>query len=68
MKEAVGEVNMTVVTIVAIAVIGGILALMWPSIQSSITSAWGNTGREQCTSAGCAWDDASGSCNCGAVQ
>jgi mannose/fructose/N-acetylgalactosamine-specific phosphotransferase system component IIC len=32
---------MTVVTLVAIAVIGAILALMWPRIENSITGLWG---------------------------
>ena len=44
MKEATGEVSMTVVTLVAIAVIGGILAFMWPTIQESITGLWNTTG------------------------
>ena len=30
MKEATGEVSMTVITLVAIAVIGGILVAFWP--------------------------------------
>lgn len=38
MKEATGEVSMTMVTIVAIAVIGGILALMWNPIKNWIES------------------------------
>ena len=42
MKEATGEVSMTVVTLVAIAVIGGILAVMWPQIRSTVTGLWGN--------------------------
>jgi len=41
MKEATGEVSMTVVTLVAIAVIGAILAFMWPTIQNSIEGLWG---------------------------
>ena len=41
MKEATGEVSMTDVTLVAIAVIGGILAFMWPTIQNSISNLWG---------------------------
>ena len=41
MKEATGEVSMTVVTLVAIGVIGAILAFMWPQIQNSITNLWG---------------------------
>ena len=44
MKEATGEVSMTVVTLVAIAVIGAILAFMWPTIQNSISGLWGNVG------------------------
>lgn len=43
MKEATGEVSMTVVTLVAIGVIGAILAVMWPRIQESIEGLWGNT-------------------------
>ena len=42
MKEATGEVSMTVVTLIAIAVIGAILAFLWPTIQSSIEGMWNN--------------------------
>jgi len=44
MKEATGEVSMTVITLVAIAVIGAILAFMWPTIQNSIEGLWGDVG------------------------
>lgn len=40
MKEATGEVSMTVITLVAIAVIGAILALVWPNIKEKITDLW----------------------------
>ena len=40
MKEATGEVSMTVITLVAIGVIAAILAFMWPSIQNKITGLW----------------------------
>ena len=40
MKEATGEVSMTVVTLVAIAVIGAILATQWTSIKERITGLW----------------------------
>lgn len=40
MKEATGEVSMTVITLVAIAVIGAILAFMWPSIKNQISDLW----------------------------
>ncbi len=37
MKEATGELNMTVITVVAIAAIAGIFyAFVWPGIQRSI--------------------------------
>ena len=41
MKEATGEVSMTVVTLVAIAVIGAILALFWKPITDKIANLWG---------------------------
>lgn len=37
MKEATGELNMTVITVVAIAAIAALFyTLIWPSIQTSI--------------------------------
>ena len=48
MKEATGEVSMTVITLVAIAVIGAILAFMWPTISTKITGLWGS-GEKRCT-------------------
>lgn len=41
MKEATGEVSMTMVTIVAVAVIGGILALLWDPIKDWIEDSFG---------------------------
>jgi len=56
MKEATGEVSMTVITLVAIAVIGGILALMWPTIKDTITGLWGgDSAQEQCKHNGGTW-------------
>ena len=40
MKEATGEVSMTVIVIVAVAVIGGILALMWPKVKTTIENSF----------------------------
>ena len=41
MKEATGELNMTVVTIIAIAAIAAFfMTVIWPNIQSSINSQW----------------------------
>ena len=37
MKEATGELNMTVVTVVAIAAVGGFFyAFVWPSIRAGL--------------------------------
>ncbi len=41
MKEATGEVSMTIVTLVAIAVIGAILASQWDTIKNYVTDLWG---------------------------
>ena len=40
MKEATGELNMTVVTVVAIAAVGAFFyAFVWPNIKNSITNS-----------------------------
>ena len=40
MKEATGELNMTVVTIIAIGAIIAFFWLMWPKIQETINNQW----------------------------
>lgn len=42
MKAATGELNLTVITLIAIAAVIGFFWLLWPSIQSSINTQWGN--------------------------
>lgn len=42
MKAATGELQLTVITMIAIAAIIGFFWLMWPSIQNSIKSQWSN--------------------------
>lgn len=43
MKAATGELNLTVITIVAIAlVIGFFTAFLWPNIKESINTQWSN--------------------------
>ena len=64
MKEATGEVSMTVIVIVAVAVIGGILALMWPQISGTIQNSWGNTGKTACEGGGGNWSCDGTSCSC----
>ena len=43
MKEASGELNMTLITIVAIAALAGILAAFWPKIKATINNKWNQT-------------------------
>lgn len=40
MKEATGELNMTVITVIAIAAIGAFLAFFLPQIIDTIKSNW----------------------------
>ena len=59
MKEATGELNMTVITIVAIAVIGGIMALMWQPITEWIQGSFGVGASSSCPP-GQVWVDGQG--------
>ena len=41
MKAATGELNLTVITLIAIAaVIGFFTVIMWPKIQGSLNNEW----------------------------
>ena len=42
MKAATGELNLTVITLIAIAAVIAFFWAMWPSIQTSINSQWQN--------------------------
>ena len=46
MKEATGELNMTVVTIIAIGAIIAFFWFMWPQIKNTITGQWNNISTE----------------------
>ena len=46
MKEATGELNMTLVTIIAIAFIAGVVAIFAPKIMDQITGKWNEAGKE----------------------
>ena len=55
MKEATGELNMTVVTVVAIAAVAAFFyAFVWPSIKTSIIASTNCASAQcsQCTSTG----------------
>ena len=42
MKEASGELSMTLVTIIAVGVIVAIFAAFWPNIKDAINTRWNN--------------------------
>lgn len=48
MKEASGELSMTVVTIIAVALILGLLYFLWPTIQNKIVGQFNNATNSQC--------------------
>ena len=45
MKEASGELNLTLITIVAIAAIAALFALLWPTIKNTISNKWNDTSK-----------------------
>lgn len=46
MKEASGELSMTLVTIIAVGVIVAIFAAFWPQIQKTINNRWATFNNE----------------------
>ena len=42
MKAATGELNLTVITLIAIAAVMGFFWLMWPNIKNALNSQWSN--------------------------
>ena len=47
MKEATGELSMTVITIIAIVAIAGFVTVwLWPTVQTWIQNQWGNLSGE----------------------
>jgi len=40
MKEATGELNMTLITIVAIVAVGALFTFLLPTIRNSISNRW----------------------------
>lgn len=42
MKEATGELNLTVITLLALAAIIGFFWMMWPIFKDTINSQWTN--------------------------
>jgi len=46
MKAATGELNLTVITIVAVAAIIAFFWIMWPGIKKTINGQWGKLTEE----------------------
>ncbi len=42
MKAATGELNLTVITLIAIGAVIGFFWIMWPNIKKSINTQWNN--------------------------
>ncbi len=42
MKAASGELNLTIITIIAIGAVLAFFWLLWPTIQNSISGEWTN--------------------------
>ena len=42
MKAATGELQLTVITLIAIAAVIGFFWFMWPSIRDAISAQWNN--------------------------
>ena len=40
MKDATGELNLTVITLIAIAAVIGFFWVLWPTIQNTINAQW----------------------------
>lgn len=57
MKEATGEVSMTVIVIVAVAIIGGIIVALGPKLKETIETKWGNSDAAACRSGNGTWVD-----------
>lgn len=49
MKEASGELNMTLITIIAVGIIGAIFYALWPQIRDAINNKWHDVENGQTT-------------------
>lgn len=74
MKEATGELNMTVITVVAIAAVGVFFyALIWPAIQANLLAQTHCSSAIQCTNCDekkceCKYYEDDGSVSKGTIQ
>ena len=47
MKDATGELNLTVISMIAIAAFIGFFWIMWPQIKNSINTQWSSISTAQ---------------------
>ncbi len=47
MKEASGELNMTLITIIAVAAIGGLIYVLYPTIKQTIEKKWSDASSQK---------------------
>lgn len=48
MKEASGELSMTVITIIAVSLILGLIYFMWPKLRNSINDSFDTAAKTSC--------------------
>ena len=64
MKEATGELNMTLVTIIAIAAVLTFVVAFLPGILNSISNSWDNNTNHSCEYVNGQWEgDCAGTAN-----
>ena len=47
MKAATGELNLSVITLIAIAAVIGFFWMMWPNIKNAINNQWDNISNDK---------------------
>ena len=60
MKEATGEMNMTLVTIIAVGAILAFFWILWPTIKNTVSGQW--TGTSQDCGSDMTWDSSKNAC------
>ena len=63
MKEAAGEANMTVVTIVLIAIVLGVGTIIVTNLMNNVESSTAVDSQAACENNGGTWDPTNGTCS-----
>ena len=51
MKAATGELNLTVITLIAIGAVIGFFWVMWPTVKKTINNSWADVSNKNTTKA-----------------